>query len=46
MMTIKALSHQRRYSALTYRKLSERTAILYGRELDRLNGRFHGRTTR
>ncbi|MGD0966685.1 MAG: hypothetical protein ABR949_00220 [Candidatus Aquilonibacter sp.] len=26
-------------SALTYRKLSERTAVLYGRELDRLNSR-------
>jgi len=30
---------RRRYSAATYRKLSERTAVLYARELNRLNSR-------
>jgi len=30
---------RRRYSNATYRKLSERTAVLYGRELDKLNSR-------
>jgi|GEM_PF-4820698 hypothetical protein len=39
MMLPKRTLRQRRYSALTYRKLLERTAVLYGRELNRLNSR-------
>lgn len=39
MIIIRKSVRPRRVSALTYRKLSERTAVLYGRELDRLNSR-------
>ena len=39
-MTVRKVTVLRkRYSALTYRKLLERTAVLYGRELNRLNSR-------
>lgn len=31
---------RRRFSRLTERKLQERNAVLYGRELDRLNSRL------
>ena len=31
----------RRLSALTHRKLQERTAVLYARELERWNTRYH-----
>jgi hypothetical protein len=41
MMFIKTVRRPRRYSKLTYRKLQERTAILYARELNRLNSRPH-----
>jgi hypothetical protein len=39
MMRPKVAIGQRRVTALTYRKLLERTAVLYGRELNRLNSR-------
>ncbi len=39
MIVPKKPARSRRVSALTYRKLSERIAILYGRELNRLNSR-------
>jgi hypothetical protein len=38
--TRRTLKVPRRYSALTERKLWERTAVLYGRELDKLNQRL------
>jgi hypothetical protein len=37
-MTIRT-ARTRRLSPLTYRKLQERTAVLYGRELERWNSR-------
>jgi hypothetical protein len=39
MIIIKKSVRPRRVSSLTYRKLSERMAVLYGRELNRLNSR-------
>ncbi len=39
MTTRRTLKFKRRYSAVTERKLWERTAVLYGRELDKLNAR-------
>ena len=39
MIVVKKPARSRRVSDLTYRKLSERMAVLYGRELDRLNSR-------
>ena len=39
MKTRRTLKVPRRYSTLTERKLWERTAVLYGRELDKLNQR-------
>ena len=39
MTTRRTLKVQRRFSPLTERKLWERTAVLYGRELNRLNQR-------
>jgi hypothetical protein len=39
MMTRRTLKVPRRLSPLTERKLWERTAVLYGRELDKLNQR-------
>jgi len=39
MIIIKKAERSRRVSDLTHRKLSERTAILYARELDKLNSR-------
>lgn len=38
-MTIVRTGRPSRLSARTYRKLAERTAVLYGRELDKLNRR-------
>lgn len=37
MTTRRTLKIPRRFSAVTERKLLERTAVLYGRELDKLN---------
>ncbi len=39
MIFVKKSNRHRRVSSLTYRKLSERMAVLYGRELNRLNSR-------
>jgi hypothetical protein len=39
MIVVKKPARSRRVSELTYRKLSERMAILYGREMNRLNSR-------
>jgi hypothetical protein len=39
MIVVKKPARSRRVSDLTYRKLSERMAILYGREMNRLNSR-------
>jgi hypothetical protein len=39
MIVVKKLVRPRRVSSLMYRKLSERMAVLYGRELNRLNSR-------
>ncbi len=39
MISFNMVRRPRRYSELTYRKLQERTAVLYGRELNRLNSR-------
>jgi len=39
MIAAKKTVRPRRVSALTHRKLSERMAVLYGRELNRLNSR-------
>ncbi len=39
MTTRRTLKVTRRLSPLTERKLWERTAVLYGRELDKLNSR-------
>jgi hypothetical protein len=39
MTTRRTLKVLRRLSPLTERKLWERTAVLYGRELDKLNSR-------
>ena len=40
MIVVKKPARSRRVSELTYRKLSERMAILYGREMNRLNSRI------
>jgi hypothetical protein len=39
MIVVKKPARSRRVSELTYRKLSERMAILCGREMNRLNSR-------
>jgi hypothetical protein len=39
MIVVKKPARSRRVSDITYRKLSERMAILYGREMNRLNSR-------
>lgn len=39
MIVPKKPARSRRVSDITYRKLSERMAILYGREMNRLNSR-------
>jgi hypothetical protein len=43
-MTIVSVSRPTRLAARSYRKLAERTAVLYGRELDRLNRRAESLT--
>ena len=39
MIVVKKPARSGRVSDLTYRKLSERMAILYGREMNRVNSR-------
>lgn len=39
-MTIVKVSRPSRLAASSYRKIAERTAVLYARELDRLNSRI------
>jgi hypothetical protein len=39
-MTIVKIARRRRLTPLMHRKLQERSAVLYGRELNRWNSRF------
>ncbi len=39
-MTIVKITRRTRLSLATHRKLQERSAVLYGRELNRWNARF------
>lgn len=44
MTAARTAMRSRRLAARSYRKLAERTAVLYGRELDRLNSRSAGKS--